>query len=144
MPLSLHIEADTAAGLIRDVSALAVALGAAVASQPRDPLSDPIPDPKPATRSSKKSSASGSDATGDASGAAGATATASAEQVPAGEVTKEQVAALCNQYGAKAGATALQEIFKNEMGSPQGKFSGVTADKYPALAARLTELLAAA
>jgi hypothetical protein len=62
----------------------------------------------------------------------------------AGEVTKEQVTALCNQYGAKAGATALQEIFKNEMGSPQGKFSGVSTDKYPALAARLTELLAAA
>lgn len=62
----------------------------------------------------------------------------------AAKVTKEQVTALCNQYGAKAGATALQEIFKNEMGSPQGKFSGVSEDKYPALAARLTELLAAA
>jgi len=92
--------------------------------------------PKPSTRSSAKKSEPAK--TEEPAGAAetGSTAT----PVTGEAVTKEQVTKLCNEYGGKAGATALQKIFK-ELGSPQGKFSGVAEDKYPALAARLTELL---
>lgn len=129
--LELKITADNPQDLRNQLSALLGGTAAVAASvaveQPADKpaatrkKAEPKADPTPASTEAATSS--------------------EAQSSAAGSVTKEQVTALCNQYGAKAGATALQEIFKNEMGSPQGKFSGVTEDKYPALAARLTELL---
>lgn len=130
MPLSLHIDADNATDLVAQLSALAVALAGTAA------VATPSADPKPATRTKKSEpAAQNSDA--------GATSSAQQSSAAAETVTKDTVAALCNSYGSKAGATALQEIFK-ELGSPQGKFSGVPEASYPALHARLTELLAAA
>lgn len=68
--------------------------------------------------------------------------TASSATTSPSDITRETVAPLCQQYGTKAGAPALQALFR-ELGAANGKFSEVPADKYGALKARLDELLSA-
>lgn len=147
MPISLHIDADSASDLVEQVKQLAGALSGNFTT-PAETNS-----PKPSTRKSAKTaepatdtaagqsatsgaedpkSASGSTQEGAASGASGATDTA-----PTAEVVRE----LAGKYAAKAGPAALGEIFI-ENGSPQGKFSQLPVENYGAVYVRLTELLA--
>lgn len=142
--LSLHIDASDAQDLSATISALAAAFGVPVTGS----LSA---DPKPATKSSRAKAAepatggaaaasqpattdpkpaSGSAETGAASGASAATDT----------VTPEALRELAGKYAAKGGPAALAEVFI-ENGSPQGKFSQLPVENYPAVFARLTELL---
>lgn len=152
--ISIDIHAETPQDFVRDLNALASALGQSdAAGAPMQDEGDALVEPTaPAPRRGRKPKETTADDTGNAGGApAGDGATtqgaaasgASATSSPQTGVSRDEVAKLATTYGqpSKGGPAVLQELFR-KYGSANGKWSEVTDDKLPALKVELEELLA--
>lgn len=127
------IELKITAGSLEELATILASASGVVLSVAAEPAA-----PKPTGRGRKTAEATAGAAETGSGQTTSTTTAASAETSPSNSLDKDALAARCTAYGQKAGREALKQLFIL-LGAPDGKWTQVPADKYPALDQSLTD-----